>query len=576
MTLRRLAGLLVAALWMSLTGCNGPRTQVVVVIDADATIRAQTASVRLEVWRFDDTRRGVRLNEPVGMGGSVPWPFQTVLTPLNNDATRRYEVSATAIDSMGRTLVVSRAISGYTPGDTRVLRLFLEDACRVERAPVCDATAVCNGGVCAPIFREPSGLPTLITYNTDAGPADAYLAPGTDAFGLDAWVPDAWTPDRPDAGIDAFMEPVDAGIDAFVEPPDAFVPSARFTRIMPLPLPTTVPLFNLGATVATSDGNAIAVGAPGAGDYLYDVRSSAPPRRLNFIDPFSVSISCGQGAAINSAGTVAAFGCPATSQFVVWNGPAWDAPAGRSATGLMGHTVAMDDAGTVLAIVGPGMGSSDISIARASGGWVAVQTRVLGTTPIGLDLNDAGTVLVLGLVNASTSQTEVRTYDVTGTTVAQTDVLSGELNAGVDALALSGDGLTLAVGYRSMSLGPAVNVYRRAGMVWSLQRTVAGIAGLGLYGTALAVNANGTRVAVGAPGEGASCTGICPAGSMSEGTGSGAVYVYDGDGNLLNYIRPLDNLGSAFGFSVALNRSGSRLVIGEPSRAGGGAVYVVE
>lgn len=545
---------------LSMVGCAQPRTQVVVVIDGDDSVRARTNTVRLEVWRFDGVR-GERLrdeNPRPGAGRDVPWPFQTVLAPLGNDASRRYEVSATALDRDGQPIVVARAISGYTPGDTRVLRLFLDTRCESRTCAAADAT--CREGVCVDVEILPSNLPTLASYGADAGPD----APDAPRVAMDAPGTDAYVPPGVDADLDAFSEPPDAhvlpGEDAYS--PDAFMGTGRFTSIAQLPLPDIAPdtLFNVGWSVATSDGNAVAVGAPGAGDYLYDVtRPFSPPQRLH-------DTACGQSAVINSDGDFVGFGCPSESRAIAWSRPpVWASMDIGLGVGA-GHALAMNESGSVLACGG----HDEIYIHAAS---VAVGNAIVGIDVFSLDLSDDGTLLVAGVRNLGADRDEVRTFTVSGTTI--TPVGDPILNRGA-AVAISGDGSTLVVGE---NLADRAAVYRRVAGAWVADFAVNGPAG-SLFGISVAVNQNGTRIAIGASASDSTCLGVCEGACLAcapTGGGSGAVYVYDGSGAPQNYVRlPVTALGSAFGTSVALNRSGSRLVVGAPSHPDAGAVYVVE
>lgn len=576
---------LLPLLLVSLVGC-AQRTQVVVIVEADEAIQNDASLHHAHLYlraanpgELDDAE--FTRDEPVGEA----WPLRFVLTPSGEGAfsytERNYEIIVSAhrqpmdgeLETINTPSIVStRVRSGYVRGQTRVLVMRLEVACR-DRAP-CAGDERCSGGDCVPIFRQPDLLPNLTAYQTDAGP-DAPLAP-IDAPGPDVYVPpgvdadiDASFDTSFDAGVDAFVEP---GTDAFMEPdahvpPDAFVPMGFRTITA---LPESGALFNTGSTVSTSDSTTIAVGAPGAADYLYDAtRPLMPPRQLNYA---TVAI-CGQGAAINAAGDVAAFGCPASSQFVVWRGPAWDVPVFGGADGVAGHTVAMNAAGTMLAIVGP----SAITLARGAT-WETEETSFPGVSFRAADLSDSGSVLVVGLFNPGTGSGEVRTFAVTASTLTfQPPALSMSTDEGFGgAVALSGDGSTLVVGTTG-SDGRSVYVYRRSAGSWTLSYMRSSAVSLGRYGASVAVNGDGTRIAVGASAEGAACLGLaCAPDATSTATGTGAVYVYDGDGNLLNYIRPIDSTGVDFGFSVALNRAGTRLVIGEPTRTGGGAVYIVE
>ena len=169
------------------------------------------------------------------------------------------------------------------------------------------------------------------------------------------------------------------------------------------------------------------------------------------------------------------------------------------------------------------------------------------------------------------------------------------------ALALSGDGATLAVGAEhedSASTGTfaldgegyqtaldsngatnsgAVTVYRRSGSAWSVEAFVkAPVAGDGdEFGLALALSADGATLAVGAPGEGSVFTGaFAPtdpgyrAALDSDGAeGSGAVYVYrrqsGGRWALEAFVKaPKAGARDRFGWTLALSADDSTLAVG--------------
>jgi hypothetical protein len=118
-----------------------------------------------------------------------------------------------------------------------------------------------------------------------------------------------------------------------------------------------------------------------------------------------------------------------------------------------------------------------------------------------------------------------------------------------------------------------------------------------LFGSSVAISADGNTLAVGAPGEFSSATGINGNQSDNSAPGSGAVYVFTRDGSTWTqqaYIKASNTEASEnndnFGFSIALSADGGTLVVGAPgedssatgingdqsnnSAAGSGAVYV--
>jgi hypothetical protein len=177
------------------------------------------------------------------------------------------------------------------------------------------------------------------------------------------------------------------------------------------------------------------------------------------------------------------------------------------------------------------------------------------------------------------------------------------------SVALSGDGNTLAVGARfedSSTTGidstpndlaadaGAVYVYTRTAGTWSQQAYVkAPNTGAGdEFGFSVALSGDGNTLAVGAPGEDSSTTGIGSTPNELAG-GAGAVYVFTRSGITWSqqaYVKASNaGAGDQFGFSVALNVDGNTLAVGasfedssstgigstsDELAAGAGAAYV--
>ena len=177
-------------------------------------------------------------------------------------------------------------------------------------------------------------------------------------------------------------------------------------------------------------------------------------------------------------------------------------------------------------------------------------------------------------------------------------------------LALSADGGTLAVGARGEGgFSGAAYVYRRSGSAWSVEAFIkAPVAddesrrdiGGDLFGGALALSADGSVLAVGAPGEDSGYSGVFAPGdpgyhtalnqnnvnpltgigcSGTEGCQNGAAYVYRrsayGHWAIEAFIKaPVYDTFGRFGFALALSRDGSVLAVGAPPRFSNGTAYV--
>ncbi len=157
------------------------------------------------------------------------------------------------------------------------------------------------------------------------------------------------------------------------------------------------------------------------------------------------------------------------------------------------------------------------------------------------------------------------------------------------SVALSTDGNTLAVGAKgeaskatsingdetddSAPSSGAVYVFGRSGTDW-VQRAYVKASNSGSYdafGTCVALNADGTTLAVGARGESSSATGVGGNESDNDAGRSGAAYVFAFNGATWSqqaYIKASNtDGGDEFGSSIALNSDGNTLAVGAPGEA---------
>jgi len=150
-------------------------------------------------------------------------------------------------------------------------------------------------------------------------------------------------------------------------------------------------------------------------------------------------------------------------------------------------------------------------------------------------------------------------------------------------VALSADGSTLAVGaFTETSAATGINgnqadnsapnagavyVFTRSGTTWSQQAYVkASNTGGGQLGASVALSADGSTLAVGAPLEASAATGINGNQADNSAPNAGAVYVFTRSGTTWSqqaYVKA-SNTGASdlFGASVALSGDGSTLVVG--------------
>jgi hypothetical protein len=159
------------------------------------------------------------------------------------------------------------------------------------------------------------------------------------------------------------------------------------------------------------------------------------------------------------------------------------------------------------------------------------------------------------------------------------------------AMALSADGATLAVsapledsgarrvggnqGDNGASNAGAVYVFVRVGAQWSQEAYVKASNseqddqfGGSTFGGAVAVSADGNVLAVGAPGEDSSATGIGGNQADEGARGAGAAYIFVRAGDQWTqqaYVKASGTeVGDTFGFSVALSADGRTLAVAAP------------
>ncbi|HET9625958.1 MAG TPA: FG-GAP repeat protein [Kofleriaceae bacterium] len=165
------------------------------------------------------------------------------------------------------------------------------------------------------------------------------------------------------------------------------------------------------------------------------------------------------------------------------------------------------------------------------------------------------------------------------------------------SVSLSADGATLAVGAEEALIGKGeAFVFARTGDAWSQSAALKPSNAGGLFGNAIALSADGTRVAVGAFGESSSATGVGGDPGNTTARFAGATYVFVNAAKAWSqqsYVKAFNtDPADFFGSSVSLSSDGSLLAVGaqlESSKATGiggnqgdnsandsGAVYVYQ
>ncbi len=617
-------------------GCLPPPAQVIVVVDAEPGVLADARydHVRVQVFARDapggSSRAAPTLNLPVrpGAEGGPPLPFRVVLTPTGGDASRTYEVRVTAEDASDDEFVLARAISGYAPRETLVLPILLRSSC--VDVLECEAEQTCDESVCVSATVLVEDLVPLEIFRRDAGPGardggpddaalDARVVPqdaGPDArvdTTLDAWrdpAVDAWL----DPATDAWTPPSDAGVDAWTAD-DAG--GSRFR-------PTTVVLTTMG--VSTGDFHGASVCADSSGDFYAasepgrpGVVLSPPERPLTTTAPGAtpIQVACGRAGAAVFGGTPSAGVGGSAAMFE--RGTGWSASEPFESLSIvgtgaeLGASVSLTHSGELAVVGAPGgvLRGSVFVYTRAAGAWTEAQVLESadggGFGSAGRDRFGAhvaasgdGRFIAVGAPfedGAAGGVSAVEDEDAVDSGVVfvfaspEEDVWGGSLITQVRikaplpvadarfgaAVALDARGETLVVGAPSEG-GGAVYVYTRIGSAWSHAMTLtASNAGSGdKFGSSVAISDDGMIVVVGAPGEDSTPSGLAST-SDEAGTDSGAVYVFDRAFGWAQTFLKYSGLpvGGGLGESVAVAGDGRVVIAGAPLWTDAqGAVFV--
>lgn len=234
--------------------------------------------------------------------------------------------------------------------------------------------------------------------------------------------------------------------------------------------------------------------------------------------------------------------------------------------------------------------------ARTAGGWSQqAYVKASNTSPgnafgKAVAISTDGSTIAISAPQRNTGAGSVYVFVRNGASWAQQAALTASNTQGDDrfgtALALTANGSILAVGAigeDSGSTDPANNsapdagaayVFVRAGSVWSQQAYLkaSNVQEDDLFGAALALNATGTTLAIGATGEASASTAINGDQSNNAAGGAGAVYIFTDNGATWAqsaYIKagnaePLDSFGAA----IALSADGNTLAVGAPQEDG--------
>ena len=258
-----------------------------------------------------------------------------------------------------------------------------------------------------------------------------------------------------------------------------------------------------------------------------------------------------------------------------------------NATGIDGNEANDDSSGSGAAYV----------FARIGGVWSqqaylkASDTASLNEFGFKVAISTDGATIAVGSPGRAANRGAAYVFARNGASWAQQSALTAS-NAEVGdrfgtTIALSANGSMLAVGAAgedsnsiaapadnsALSAGAAY-VFTRSGAVWSQQAYIkaSNAQQNDLFGSSMALNANGTTLAIGATGEASASTTINGDQANNAASGAGAVYIFSNAGVTWTqsaYIKapnaePIDHFGAA----VALSADGNTLAAGAPDEDG--------
>ncbi|MDD9969165.1 MAG: hypothetical protein OXR73_23185 [Myxococcales bacterium] len=166
-----------------------PPTEVIIQLQAEPTVRSTVERVHVRLLSGSDGETRTERLDRDFEGSELSWPVRLLVTPIGRDATRTYEIVASAYDGASEVARV-RAISGFVDGQTRYLNLHFKADCRDV---LCSAGQTCEGAVCVSAGVNAIALEKV-------GPRDTTTIPGVGTGTL--WAPDApgkelmWDEDR--------------------------------------------------------------------------------------------------------------------------------------------------------------------------------------------------------------------------------------------------------------------------------------------------------------------------------------------------------------------------------------------
>lgn len=161
---------------LALASCTSPRTQVMVLVEAEAEVRLYTRDVEIRIWGGPNVSE--LSDRPPFTITNPQFPIRVPIVPENNDASRVFRIEAVALDDDGDPIAVTRATSGFVEGRTLALTIVLYDSCIDVDCSTLESTCGEAGG-CVPNDVEAGSLPDYEDPGrTDAGPVPSECGDG--------------------------------------------------------------------------------------------------------------------------------------------------------------------------------------------------------------------------------------------------------------------------------------------------------------------------------------------------------------------------------------------------------------
>ncbi|HKU44892.1 MAG TPA: hypothetical protein VJR89_42325 [Polyangiales bacterium] len=176
---------LALTLWAALAGgCNKvePRTQVMLIVEADQEVRSRTSSLKVTIEGGMEGGSATADTSYTESFDGTGWPYRIALTPRSGERGRRYKIVLTAVGSNDEPVAIQRREGGFVQGKTLALVVHFEASCLGAASLRCSDAQTCDAGNCVAAALDEKTLPGL--FEIDGGlPATGTTNQGVNAAG---------------------------------------------------------------------------------------------------------------------------------------------------------------------------------------------------------------------------------------------------------------------------------------------------------------------------------------------------------------------------------------------------------